>query len=111
MSISQLLPTIISLASGILIGVIGYFLKRTIGLVDTCTTRVGELERSKASKEDLLCLREETGKRIDKLAQDISDIKDDYITKEDFYREQGKTERKLDMILDILMERKGAKNG
>ena len=30
-------------------------------------------------------------------------------TKEDFYREQLKTEQKLDKIMDILMEMKGEK--
>lgn len=47
--------------------------------------------------------------QIDKLTRDIESIREDYITKEDFYREQAKTERKLDMIIDILMGR--GKNG
>ena len=37
----------------------------------------------------------------------IAQIKEDYITKEDFFREQGKTDRKLDRIMDILLEIKG----
>ncbi|MGN0633933.1 MAG: hypothetical protein ACI4JW_08690 [Oscillospiraceae bacterium] len=60
------------------IGIITYFLKRTID-------------------------------RIDKCESDISKIKEDYITKEDFFREQGKTDRKLDRIMDILLEIKGGK--
>lgn len=47
--------------------------------------------------------------RIDKCESDISRIKEDYITKEDFFREQGKTDRKLDRIMDILLEIKGGK--
>lgn len=39
----------------------------------------------------------------------IAQIKEDYITKEDFFREQGKTDRKLDRIMDILLEIKGGK--
>ena len=42
---------------------------------------------------------------------DIKKIKEDYITKEDFYREQNKTDRKLDRIMDILLEMKGEMNG
>ena len=38
---------------------------------------------------------------------DIKQIKADYITKEDFFREQAKTDRKLDRIMDILLEMKG----
>ena len=37
--------------------------------------------------------------RIDKCESDIAKIKEDYITKEDFFREQGKTDRKLDRIM------------
>jgi hypothetical protein len=60
------------------IGIISFFLKRTID-------------------------------RIDKCESDIAKIKEDYITKEDFFREQGKTDRKLDRIMDILLEIKGGK--
>ncbi|MCB6616948.1 hypothetical protein [Ruminococcus sp. 210702-SL.1.03] len=47
--------------------------------------------------------------RIDKCESDIAKIKEDYITKEDFFREQGKTDRKLDRMMDILLEIKGGK--
>ena len=46
---------------------------------------------------------------LDKCKTDIAKIKEDYITKEDFFREQGKTDRKLDRIMDILLEIKGGK--
>ena len=44
---------------------------------------------------------------LDKCRGDIEKIKEDYITKEDFFREQGDTRRKLDRIMDILLEIKG----
>jgi len=66
----------IPIATTLLIGVIGYFLKRTV-------TRVDEIER------------------------DVRDIRENYIVKEDFFREQQKTDRKLDRIMDILLEMKG----
>lgn len=46
---------------------------------------------------------------FDKCKTDITDVKQNYLTKEDFYREQLKTEQKLDKIMDILMEMKGEK--
>ena len=58
------------------IGVITFFLKRTIDELDTCR-------------------------------KDIVRIKEDYITKEDFFREQNENRRKLDRIMDILLEVKG----
>ena len=58
------------------IGVITFFLKRTIDELDTCK-------------------------------RNIAKIKEDYITKEDFFREQNENHRKLDRIMDILLEVKG----
>lgn len=67
---------IITTAMGIALGIVGYFLKRTITELDRCK-------------------------------QDIVKIKEDYITKEDFFREQSENRRKLDRIMDILLEVKG----
>ncbi len=58
------------------IGIITFFLKRTIDELDECK-------------------------------KDIVKIKEDYITKEDFFREQTENRRKLDRIMDILLEIKG----
>ncbi|MDE6520396.1 MAG: hypothetical protein K2K91_08100 [Ruminococcus sp.] len=58
------------------IGVIAFFLKRTIDELDSCK-------------------------------RNIAKIKEDYITKEDFFREQNENRRKLDRIMDILLEVKG----
>ena len=38
---------------------------------------------------------------------DIVKIKEDYITKTEFFREQTENRRKLDRIMDILLEIKG----
>ncbi len=58
------------------IGVVTFFLKRTIDELDICK-------------------------------RNIAKIKEDYITKEDFFREQNENHRKLDRIMDILLEVKG----
>ncbi|MDO5125352.1 MAG: hypothetical protein Q4D35_03130 [Ruminococcus sp.] len=78
MSNTDIITAIINIVLTGGLGVISYFLKRTMD-------------------------------RIDKCESDISKIKEDYITKEDFFREQGKTDRKLDRIMDILLEIKGGK--
>ncbi len=67
---------IIELALTAGIGVITFFLKRTIDELDSCK-------------------------------KNIAKIKEDYITKEDFFREQNENHRKLDRIMDILLEVKG----
>ena len=71
---------IIELALSVGIGIITFFLKRTIDELDVAK-------------------------------RDIVRIKEDYITKEDFFREQTENRRKLDRIMDILLEIKGEHNG
>lgn len=71
---------IIELALSAGIGIITFFLKRTISELDVAK-------------------------------QDIAKIKEDYITKEDFFREQGDTRERLNRIMDILLEIKGERNG
>lgn len=83
---------ILSVYSGVLtllIGVIGFFLMRTFR----------ELDGKVSSKEF-----ESAQKDIEKNTDDIRRIKDNYLTKDDFFREQTKTEKKLDDMLKILMD-------
>ncbi|MBD5142104.1 MAG: hypothetical protein HDT22_00585 [Ruminococcus sp.] len=72
MEISYIVEVMLSIG----IGVVAFFLKRTIDELDRCK-------------------------------HDIEKIKEDYITKEDFFREQNENRRKLDRIMDILLEVKG----
>ena len=83
---------ILSVYSGVLtllIGVIGFFLVRTFR----------ELDNKTSAKEFESTLRD-----IEKNTDDIRRIKDNYLTKDDFFREQTKTEKKLDDMLKILMD-------
>lgn len=75
-------------------GVIGFFIARAFSQLDKCAT-----------KEEVTVLKE----RIGKNEKAIDKIREDYITKEDFFREQAKTDKKLDKIMDILLEMKGGK--
>ncbi|UKI15883.1 MAG: hypothetical protein L6V87_09285 [Ruminococcus sp.] len=78
-----------------LLGVIGFFLTRSFAALD-----------KKADKCDLETVKNE----LEAVRSTIADVKDNYLTKEDFLREQVKTEKKLDKIMDILMEMKGGQN-
>jgi len=75
-----------------LLGVVGFFLTRAFSSLD-----------KKADKTEL----EATKNEVEALRNIIADVKDNYLTKEDFLREQLKTEKMLDKIMDILMEMKG----
>lgn len=48
--------------------------------------------------------RAEHRKDMDECRGDIKQIKEDYITKDDFFREINKTDRKVDRILDLLLQ-------
>lgn len=77
-----------------LLGVVSFFLTRAFTTLD-----------KKADKAEVENLKNEVGA----LREIIADVKDNYLTKEDFLREQLKTERKLDKIMDILMEMRGGR--
>lgn len=74
-----------------------------------CTVfeRVDKLERSVGESVK----KDDYDKDMKEVCEDIEKIKANYITKEDFFREQAKTDRKLDRIMDILLEMKGDKKG
>ena len=73
---TDIFTNIVQLALTCGIGVVAFFLKRTISELDECK-------------------------------QNISDMKADYITREDFFREQDNTRRQLDKIMSVLLEIKG----
>ncbi len=87
---------ICTFGGGVILGVIGFFLKRTI-------TKVDQLDTCKASKDEVKELNDKVGE----MEKTISDVKTSYLTKEDFFREQAKTDRKLDDIIKMLIDIKG----
>ena len=99
---------IYSLILTTLIGIVGFFVKKAFSDISTKADRseierIEKILRDKADRQALAALEKEAeNSRIS-----INSIKDNYLTREDFFREQIKTEKKLDKIMDILMEMKG----
>lgn len=89
---------IITTAVTVVIGIISYFLKRTMSQVDRHEIQLSE----SVSRKKL----EKTTTRIE---TDIQAIKKEYLTKEDFIREMAQVTTKLDRIYDILLDQ--AKKG
>ena len=112
------------LATG-LIGAVVFLIKRTLfSRVDDLTKEVKEVRDTTVKKADYEKAEERLeadieqikkdytprsvlDKPFDEVRGDIKKITENYLTKADFFREQAKTERKLDMILDILMKKGG----
>lgn len=89
---------IITTAVTVVIGIIGYFLKRTMSQVDRHEVKLQE------------CVsRRELEKSTTRIEEDIQAIKKEYLTKEDFIREMAQVTTKLDRIYDILLDQ--AKKG
>lgn len=91
---------VVSTIIAIVVGIISYFLKRTMETLDKCEESV----QCKADRADVTAVRTDMQNRVDRLDRDVASIRTDYITKEDFFREQAKTDRKLDQIIQILMK-------
>jgi len=81
--------SIYSVVLTILIGIIGFFLTRTFK----------ELDNKISAKEFEIAKKD-----IEKNTEDICRIKDNYLTKDDYFREQAKVDKKLDNIMEILMK-------
>lgn len=97
------------------IGVIAYFLKRTMNQVDRQGDRISRVENESIDKADLKESTEELKKDIrqiredytprdahqkdfDECRRDIKEIRSVYLTKEDFIREMGKLDHKMDQM-------------
>lgn len=74
------------------IGIVSFFLKKALS----------DLEK-KADKNET----ERIEKELNTVKKSIDDVKDNYLTREDFFREQLKTEKKLDRIMDMPVEMRG----
>lgn len=112
---------IITTAITLGIGVITYFLKRTMSLVDRHSAQIQEIrqqtanredlkEQTKELKEDIRKIREDYTPRnthqkdFDECRKDIKEIRQNYLTKDDFIREISNLSRKIDRLLDIQLK-------
>ena len=102
---------IITTVVGLAIGVIGYFLKRTMSTVDNHGKDIQNIQLTYVTKDEMKTLRQETTDKTDEIEKSVGDIKDKYLTKDDFYRTQANTDKKLDKMYDLLLSMsKGGNN-
>ena len=66
--------------------------------LDACKAQIQEIQKTYTT-------RTAHEKDIDECRKKITEISKNYLTRVDFFREQAKTDRKLDQILNILMKR------
>ena len=112
---------IISTAATVAIGIISYFLKRTMSKQDRHEEDINHIKLTYVTRVQLKEFKEETNNGINKLQKDIEDIKENTLKKSDFLRQQANTERmierlekntdkKLDSIYDVVLKIGGRKD-
>lgn len=98
---------LIGTAATIAVGVISYFLKRTMARQDDHEKDINYIKLTYVTKDELKELKEETASGISKLQKDVEEIKDNTLTKADFFRLQANTDKKLDKLYDVILEMRG----
>ena len=100
---------------------ISYFLKRTMNQLDCTVQQLQKIERDSVTKADLKETTDELKKDINKIREDytpkethskdfdgcqkeIKEIRQNYLTKDDFIREINKVDRKVEQMLNMMIE-------
>lgn len=104
----EVVITIVSSLGTLIIGVISYFLKRTINKQDEHDKDIQEIKRTYVSKDELKEFKGEFKSSLDKLSEDVEDIKRSCLSKQDFLATQARTDSKIDKIYDLLMKGRNA---
>jgi len=105
---------IVSIAITTAIGIIGFYVKGTITKVDKCQEDINSLSDKFATQKEV----EEIKNSMQKITDDISEIKDKSICKQDFVREMDtfkndfvreitKLQESQSKIIDILVHKGG----
>lgn len=89
------------------VGVISYFLKRTMSKQDEHEKAINEIKRTYVNKDELKEFKSDINKSLEKLQQDVDNIKENSLTKREFLQIQNKTESKIDKIYELLMKKEG----
>lgn len=85
---------IVATAATIAVGIISYFLKRTMNKQDRHEEDINHIKLTYVTRDQLKEFKEETNSVLDKLQKDVETIKDSTLTKADFYRLQAGTDKK-----------------
>lgn len=97
-----------------LIGALGWMVKRSLDKIerklDSAATKaelekeVGECKQQISETQHTYTTRSQHQQDWTECHNDIKAIQRNFLTKEDYFREQAKTEKKLDQILNLLMK-------
>ena len=95
-----MMGTVITLA----IGVICYFLKRTMTQVDAHDKDINTIKQTYVTKDEFKELRSEIKEDLDKLSGNMDDLKERSLSRQDFYRAQAETNDNIKRIYDMMLK-------
>ena len=102
---------IICTITTVVIAIIGFFLKRTMNTQDTHSKDINRIKLTYVTKEELKESKEGLSADIKLTQADVKEIKEQMLSKQDYYRLQTQTEQKIDKIYDLLLKQRGDYNG
>lgn len=88
----------------VVIGIIGFFLRRTMTRQDKHDDDIEHIKLTYVTKDDLKEVKDDFKASTDKLQKDVEEIKDKCLTKRDYIERQTQTEARLNQIYDLLLK-------
>lgn len=99
MQIIKAVAVMIPAVAAIVGAVVSWVFNRTMNRFDEMEKRVSQLEKN-CNEEDIKNLL----LKIEKLQEELNEVRVNYIHKQDFIREMAKLDNKVEKILDIITE-------
>lgn len=90
-------------------GVVGYFLKRTMDKVDGHDKDINQIKQTYVTKDEFKDQRLEFRTELAKISDTVDDIKENGLSKTDFYRSQADTNESIKRIYDLLIKYNGGR--
>lgn len=95
---------VISLLITAAIGVIAYFLRRTIAKQDEHERSINNIKLTYVTQDQLADTKSDLRDEIKAMRSDIGSLKDTTLSRADFFRSQAATEGKIDKMYDLLIK-------
>lgn len=98
---------VIGIVFSVGIGIVGYFLKRTMNRTDRHDDKINDFPQKYVTKAELKEFKGEIRGETAKLTGAVEEIRANYLPKADYLQHQARNDQQLTRILDMLMEMKG----
>lgn len=105
--VATIVWSVIAGVGGLLIAIVGYFLKRTMSSTDRHETEINHIKQTYVTKEEVKELKGELRQELKQLSDAVSEIRDKVLYREDYYRTMVDTNRNIENLRELLIDRLG----